>query len=156
MIASLVSPLGPVEARFEGDRLIALAFTDSKPDLVEESELARRLQRSLDAYFAGGPLVTDIPLSPRGTEFQQSIWRLVQGIPMGQTATYLDIAAAYGDPKATRAVGAVNGANPICLFIPCHRVVGSDGKLTGYAYGLERKRQLLLLEGSLPQPSLGF
>jgi methylated-DNA-[protein]-cysteine S-methyltransferase len=156
MIANLSSPLGPMEASFVDDRLIALAFTESTQKRVEDSDLSRRLQKSLDTFFAGGPLTTDIPLCPQGTEFQRSIWRLVQAIPMGQTATYLDIAAAYGDPKATRAVGAANGANPICLFIPCHRVVGSDGKLTGYAYGLERKRQLLLLEGSLPQPSLKF
>jgi len=104
----------------------------------------------LNQYFAGGVADYAGPLSPTGTEFQREVWRMLQKIPRGRTATYGDVALLMGRPTAHRAVGAAIGRNPISLIIPCHRVVGADGRLTGYAGGLERKEHLLRLEGWRP------
>jgi methylated-DNA-[protein]-cysteine S-methyltransferase len=90
----------------------------------------------------------DLPLAPKGTPFQQEVWRFLQTIPYGKTTSYGAIAQAMGKPKATRAVGAANGRNPIAIIIPCHRVIGSNGSLTGYAGGLRFKEALLSLEGN--------
>lgn len=100
----------------------------------------------LDAYFAGELTAFDLPLAPRGSEFQQRVWAALQEIPYGETESYGDLAERIGSPGAARAVGLANGKNPIGIVIPCHRVVGSDGSLTGYGGGLDRKRQLLDLE----------
>jgi O-6-methylguanine DNA methyltransferase len=97
-------------------------------------------------YLNGARREFDLPLDLRGTEFQRRVWATVAGIPYGQTRTYADIARAIGKPKAVRAVGAANGANPLPLVVPCHRVLGSDGSLTGYGGGLDVKRQLLEME----------
>ena len=97
-------------------------------------------------YLDGQRRDFDLPLDLRGTEFQRRIWATVAGIPYGQTRTYAEIALAIGKPKAVRAVGAANGANPLPLVVPCHRVVGSDGSLTGYGGGLDVKRKLLEME----------
>ncbi len=109
----------------------------------------------LDAYFAGRRRRFDLRLAPQGTVFQQSVWKALQAIPYGQTSFYSRLAEQIGKPKAVRAVGTANGANPISVIIPCHRVIGRDGSLTGYAGGLQRKAQLLALEGaSFPEQAL--
>ena len=102
--------------------------------------------RQLGEYFSGHRREFDLPLDLEGTEFQQRVWRAVSGIPYGQTRTYAQIAAGVGSPRAVRAVGAANGANPVAILVPCHRVVGSGGGLGGYGGGLELKRRLLDLE----------
>ncbi len=103
----------------------------------------------LEEYFAGRRHAFDLPLAPQGTEFQRKVWQELSNIPYGETRSYLQIAVAIGKPSATRAVGAANGQNPIPVIIPCHRVIGSDGSLTGYGGGLPIKRKLLELEGLL-------
>ncbi len=100
----------------------------------------------LDAYFAGELTRFDLPLAPRGSEFQQRVWAALQEIPYGRTESYGELAERIGSPGGARAVGLANGKNPIGIIIPCHRVVGADGSLTGYGGGLDRKKQLLDLE----------
>lgn len=114
--------------------------------------------RQLDEYFAGRRQRFELPLAPQGTAFQQAVWQALLQIPFGQTSCYSALAAKIARPKAVRAVGAANGANPIAIIIPCHRVIGRDGSLTGYAGGLPRKALLLKLEGvPLPEQTLlGF
>jgi methylated-DNA-[protein]-cysteine S-methyltransferase len=121
------------------------------PDWEEgDSPILAELRRQLDAYFAGKLRDFDLPLDPQGTDFQQKVWRALRDIPYGEACSYLDIARRLGDPNATRAVGAANGRNPISIVVPCHRVIGADGSLTGYGGGLGMKRFLLELEGVLP------
>lgn len=111
--------------------------------------------RQLDEYFAGRRQRFEVRLAPQGTVFQQAVWQALQTIPFGQTSCYSALAAEIERPKAVRAVGAANGANPIAVIIPCHRVIGRDGSLTGYAGGLPRKALLLKLEGTqLPEQRL--
>jgi len=105
----------------------------------------------IEAYFSGRLQNFDLPLAPQGTDFQQRVWQALRQIPFGKTASYQDIARAVGNPKAVRAVGGANHHNPIAIIIPCHRVIGADGKLTGYGGGLWRKEWLLRHEGSWPE-----
>ena len=109
-----------------------------------------RAARQLAEYFAGTRRTFDLPLAftARGTPFQQKVWRALLTIPFGETRSYGEIAAQIGSPRAVRAVGAANGRNPISIVAPCHRVVGANGKLTGFAGGLENKAYLLALEGA--------
>jgi methylated-DNA-[protein]-cysteine S-methyltransferase len=104
-------------------------------------------ERQLVEYFAGRRTQFDLPLEPRGTEFQRKIWQALKAIPFGQTRSYLDLAKAVGSPRAVRAVGAANGKNPLSIVVPCHRVIGADGRLVGFAGGVETKAKLLALEG---------
>ncbi|MFZ8199583.1 methylated-DNA--[protein]-cysteine S-methyltransferase [Alteromonas portus] len=104
--------------------------------------------RQLSAYFDGKLNEFDLPLSAKGTAFQHSVWDALQQVKYGETASYLDIANAIGNPKAVRAVGMANGRNPIAIVVPCHRIIGSNKTLTGYAGGLPRKQYLLNLEGA--------
>ena len=113
------------------------------------NDLLDRVEAQLKEYFAGSRTTFDLPLEPRGTDFQLSVWMLLRKIPYGVTTSYGELARRLGDPKATRAVGAANGANPIPIIVPCHRVVGSKGELTGFGGGIERKRWLLEHEGAL-------
>lgn len=112
----------------------------------EETELIRETKRQLDEYFAGKRKDFDVPTRLNGTEFQKRVWLALRDIPYGKTASYKDIAAAVGCPKGYRAVGMANNRNPISIIYPCHRVVGSDGSLTGYGGGLDVKAKLLELE----------
>lgn len=112
--------------------------------------LLDRAVGELEAYFSGARRVFDIPLDPGGTAFQKRVWAAVSRIPYGRTLTYGQVAADLGAPGACRAVGVAAGRNPILLLIPCHRVIGADGSLTGYAGGLEMKRALLALEAGHP------
>lgn len=115
-------------------------------DWIENKELFREATRQLDAYFLGKLESFDLKLAPEGTEFQKSVWKALCKIPYGETRTYKDIAASVGKPKAYRAVGLANNRNPIAIIVPCHRVIGSNDKLTGYASGLDLKAFLLKLE----------
>ncbi len=108
--------------------------------------LLERASRQLEEYFAGKRKQFDLPLSLRGTEFQRQVWAALRDIPYGETRSYGQIAQAVGRPKAVRAVGMANHRNPISIIVPCHRVVGADGSLTGYGGGLENKKFLLALE----------
>ncbi|PWK15918.1 methylated-DNA--[protein]-cysteine S-methyltransferase [Tumebacillus permanentifrigoris] len=114
--------------------------------LVEDAQAVEEATRQLEEYFRGERRVFTLPLDMRGTEFQQAVWRTVAQIPAGETRSYSEIANQIGRPRAVRAVGAANGANPIPILIPCHRVIGSSGNLTGYRGGLPMKRELLDLE----------
>lgn len=124
--------------------LRSLAWTDEDVTVVpaEMAELAAQW----DAYWAGTLRDFDVPLELQGTEFQRRVWTLVCDIPYGQTLTYGELALQLGDRNLSRAVGAANGANPVAVLVPCHRVIGKTGGLTGYAYGLDRKARLLAHE----------
>jgi methylated-DNA-[protein]-cysteine S-methyltransferase len=111
-----------------------------------EAEPFATAAAQLAAYFAGELTRFDIPLTLRGTPFQQRVWAALQEIPYGETTTYGELAAELGNPSASRAVGLANGRNPICIVVPCHRVIGSTGSLTGYGGGIDRKRHLLDFE----------
>jgi len=114
----------------------------------KETDLIRKAYLQLDEYFAGKRRYFDLPLEPTGTDFQKQIWKVLCEIPFGKTITYKELATTAKNPKAIRAAGAANGKNPIYIIIPCHRVIGSSGSLTGYAGGLEMKEKLLKLEGA--------
>ena len=118
-----------------------------------ETPLTAQAAAELEEYFAHRRNTFTVPLSPHGTEFQLAVWRALRDIPYGQTRTYGEIAAAVGRPRAARAVGMANHDNPLIIFTPCHRVVGKNGDLTGFACGLEVKRRLLELEGAQILPS---
>lgn len=115
-------------------------------DWKEDAAFFADVMRQLRAYFAGELREFEIPLLMEGTEFQKRVWKSLQTIPYGQTISYGELARKMGDPKAVRAVGAANGQNPIPIIVPCHRVIGSNGSLTGFGGGLENKKKLLELE----------
>lgn len=125
----------------------AIAGVNELPENLYETPLLREARAQLEAYFAGRLKVFSLPLAPEGTAFQQGIWNALRQIPYGETRTYGEIAALAGNPKASRAVGMANNRNPLPVFIPCHRVIGTNGSLTGYAGGLDVKLKLLQLEG---------
>lgn len=142
------TPFGPMI--LEGEQALThLYLPNTLPDRKgrgEETPLLVRARELLLAYLAGERQGLDLPLAPVGTDFQRSVWTALKAIPYGQTQTYGEIAAAIGRPKAVRAVGQANHHNPLPIFLPCHRVVGSGGTLTGYAGGLALKKALLTLE----------
>lgn len=116
---------------------------------VSETELIKKTFNQLEEYFCDQRTAFNIPLAPEGTAFQKKVWEALRQIPYGETKTYGQVAAAIGNPKACRAVGMANNRNPIGIIIPCHRVIGSNGKLVGYAGGINIKEQLLKIEGAL-------
>jgi methylated-DNA-[protein]-cysteine S-methyltransferase len=154
--ARIASPLGDILAAAESGALIGLWFEGQKysPAIPEDwrenaaSPAIVRCRKQLDEYFAGKRDRFDLPLAPRGTAYQQRIWREIAAIPFGETLSYAELAKRAGNADAARAAGAATGRNPVSIVIPCHRVVGSGGALTGYAGGLERKTRLLGLEGA--------
>jgi methylated-DNA-[protein]-cysteine S-methyltransferase len=154
--ARIASPLGDILAAAENGALIGLWFEGQKysPAIPEDwhenaaSPAIARCRKQLDEYFAGKRDRFDLPLAPRGTAYQQRIWREIAAIPFGETLSYAELAKRAGNADAARAAGAATGRNPVSIVIPCHRVVGSGGALTGYAGGLERKTRLLGLEGA--------
>lgn len=115
-------------------------------DWIRDDSRFVDVQRQLDEYFAGTRRNFDLPLHPHGTDFQQRVWQSLRAIPYAATCSYSDIATSIGNPKGVRAVGLANGRNPISIIVPCHRVIGSDGSLTGYGGGIERKQWLLAHE----------
>ena len=145
------SAIGRIGIAESGGAITNLLFEHySVPEGAEpgHSDLLREAFRQLQAYLSGALRVFDLPLAPRGTPFMQEVWRQVAAVPFGMTASYREIAIAAGNPKAVRAVGMANRSNPVPLFIPCHRIIGSDGSLTGYRGGLQLKQLLLERERS--------
>jgi methylated-DNA-[protein]-cysteine S-methyltransferase len=124
------------------------------PDWVEAREPFAKSIEQLDQYFAGERTEFDVELDMRGTDFQKDVWNALLTIPYGETRSYGEIARQIGRPDRARAVGAANGSNPVSLIVPCHRVIGADGSLTGYGGGLDRKRYLLDLESGVNSLSL--
>jgi methylated-DNA-[protein]-cysteine S-methyltransferase len=146
--ACLESPVGPLVVELADDGLRSLSFSDRK--VAQEGPRARKVAAQLKAYFAGDLTALDgLAVAPEGTDFQKKVWAALRKIPVGATTSYAQIAREIGHPTAVRAVGAANGRNPIALVVPCHRVIGSNGTLTGYAGGLWRKQWLLQHERAL-------
>lgn len=143
------SPVGLVEIGCSPVGVVALNFVESSRQPAATTPLLSAAQEQLAAYFAGELRLFDLPLDLRGTDFQRRVWAQLLKVPYGETASYLEIALALGDPKSIRAVGAANGRNPVSIVVPCHRIIGSDGKLIGYGGGLWRKEWLLRHEGAL-------
>lgn len=144
------SPVGPLTV-VSTDGVLSGLFMDEaahRPDSFGEPSLegVGQLESELGEYFAGERREFTVPTAAVGTVFQHRVWALLAEIPYGATRSYLDLALELGDPRLVRAVGAANGRNPISIIVPCHRVVGSDGTLTGYAGGVARKEQLLAIE----------
>ena len=159
--ARIPTGLGPVYATLRDDSLSGIYFDGGRhapaidPAWREDPAAApfRALASQLEAYLAGKLRAFALPLAPHGTAFQVRVWNEIARIPFGATITYAELAARAGAPGAVRAAGAATGRNPLSIVVPCHRVIGSDGTLTGYAGGVDRKRRLLELEGAL-QPAL--
>jgi methylated-DNA-[protein]-cysteine S-methyltransferase len=156
------SPLGGMLLVADGDALAGVYFNDQKylpaiaPHWREAAAVPvlRAARRQLDDYFAGARTRFELPLATRGTAFQRAVWRAIAAIAWGGTASYTDVAAGAGHAGSVRAAGAATGRNPWSIVVPCHRVVGRDGALTGYAGGLARKRALLALERGVPTAAL--
>jgi O-6-methylguanine DNA methyltransferase len=158
------SPIGPLTLVTREGGLAGLYMTQHRhmpplgtfgPEVhVTAIPVLARTAEQLAAYFAGDTGTFDIDLSTLGTPFQRRVWAALRDIPYGETVSYGELAAALGQPTASRAVGLANGKNPISIIVPCHRVVGADGSMTGYGGGLERKRWLLSFEGGAQQPVL--
>ena len=141
------TPVGKLCIGEEDDSITRVTWSKVPQEYIqEETELILNCKIQLEEYFAGNRKQFDLPLAPKGTDFQKRVWKAVTDIPYGEKRTYGEIAAAVGSPKAARAVGMANNKNPIGIIVPCHRVVGADGKLVGYAGGMEKKEWLLNLE----------
>lgn len=142
------TPAGRIGIAEEDGSLTRVTFCTEPPAgaALEETPLIARCKAELDAFFAGERKEFDLPLHLKGTAFQQKVWAALLEIPYGETRTYGEIAAAIGSPKAARAVGMANNRNPVSILVPCHRVIGSNGKLVGYGGGLDKKAFLLELE----------
>ena len=141
------TPIGPLHAvADDAGRLVELGFREPLQD-TPSAPLPQRVIDQVTEYFAGKRQTFELELAPRGTPFQLAVWNALLAIPYGDTISYAELALRIGKPSAVRAVGAANGANPIPVIIPCHRVIGSNGTLTGYGGGIERKQWLLALEG---------
>lgn len=156
-LATMASPVGTLTLAASARGLAAILWEDDDPARVPlgvarpapDDPLLVETMRQLDAYFGRRRTIFELPLDPVGTAFQKAVWAQLRAIPYGETRSYAWIARAIGRPSACRAVGAANGRNPISIIVPCHRVVGAGGAMTGFAGGLTAKRRLLALEGAL-------
>lgn len=148
-VTFLSTPIGVLRVSATNEAVTAADWVEAALPAEIASPVLRQAVAELDAYFRGERQVFDVPLAPAGTPFQQRVWEAVADVPYGRTASYKAIAEALGEPKAVRAIGAANGQNPLPVFIPCHRIVGHDGRLVGYGGGLWRKAWLLRHEGAL-------
>jgi methylated-DNA-[protein]-cysteine S-methyltransferase len=155
------SPVGRLKLIANANALIAVLWRRESPDQTQfdaarqdsQHPVLLEAERQLKEYFAGDRTTFNLPLEPDGSAFQKKVWRALTEIPFGQTRSYLQLARSLGSARASRAVGAANGKNPLSIVVPCHRIIGSDGSLTGYAGGLEVKAALLALEQrNSPQP----
>ena len=155
------TPVGPLYARADAGALTILFFAGRKPRSISPDggdascrKLLGIAERQIAEYFSGGRTTFDVPLDLKGPQFHVRVWEALLSIPFGATATYGEVAKSIGEAGAARAVGAANAANPIVIIVPCHRVIGADGRLVGYGGGLRRKRILLDLECGVP--AFGF
>jgi methylated-DNA-[protein]-cysteine S-methyltransferase len=162
LYTTVPSPIGELLLIGDGQSLSGLYMVEGRkpmsvrPGWTPASEPFGAVRAQLDEYFAGARTTFEVPLAMAGTPFQLRVWSALQEIPYGETVSYGEIARRVGEPSAARAVGLANGSNPVSVIVPCHRVIGSSGKLTGYGGGLERKRALLDLErGLLPLSASG-
>lgn len=148
LMKTIASPVGELRLLARGDALVGVyAGMQTPPEArAGRARILDRAAEQLGAYFAGERTVFDLPLAPEGTEFQQKVWMLLRAIPFGETRTYGQLATKLRRPTASRAVGAANGRNPLGIIVPCHRVIGASGDLTGYAGGLPMKKWLLAHE----------
>lgn len=154
VIQDVETPVGKMQLGAYGDKLCLCSWKLTKrlvefgiiSDDTSSSQIILEARQELDEYFAGKRKAFDIPLEMIGTDFQKSVWQALLTIPFGKTVSYLDIAQRVGDPRGVRAVAQAIGANPLAIFVPCHRVIGSNGSLTGFAGGLDAKRYLLEIE----------
>jgi methylated-DNA-[protein]-cysteine S-methyltransferase len=155
LYATHPTPIGELLLVGDGERLQALHMQDGprptrvKPDWTRSDEAFAPVKAQLDEYFAGTRRHFDLALGPAGSAFELAVWRALQEIPYGETQSYGRLSKKIGHPDAARAVGLANARNPIAVIVPCHRVIGADGSLTGYGGGLERKRLLLDLEAGV-------
>ncbi len=140
------SIIGDIFISADENFLLSVKFVNHNFIENKENKIIRQTIKQLDEYFRGKRKKFELPLNPKGTEFQKKVWLQLMKIPYGKTATYKDIATLIGNPNASRAVGNANNKNSIAIIIPCHRVIGSNNKLTGYAGGLDKKEKLLNLE----------
>lgn len=152
------SPVGPLLLAASDDALVAIEFRQNRHPVKRNADwqqgdnaMLRETQRQLQSYFEGQARRFDLPLAPNGTPFQQQVWATLAQIPYGVTWSYGELAQHLGKPAAVRTVGAANGRNPIPIVLPCHRVIGADGSLTGFGGGLPTKAFLLRHEGALPE-----
>ncbi len=161
LITSLyATPMGPLAIAARGDVLVTiflegdidgLSTAMGRREPTRQGPLAGAIRNAFDAYFAGQlDAIDGLAVDPAGTPFQQDVWRALRGVGPGTTVSYKELARRIGRPESVRAVGAANGANPVPVVIPCHRVIGADGRLVGYGGGLDRKRWLLAHEGVVP------
>ena len=146
LVRHIETPIGRLALCADGDGLCALRFA-ATGDARDAAPVLLQAERELEEYFAGRRTAFSVPLSMHGTPFQMAVWEALRTIPYGETRSYGVLAAQIGRPKACRAVGMANHVNPLPILVPCHRVVGADGRLTGYAGGLDVKKYLLELEG---------
>ena len=157
---NVASPLGPLTVLASDSGIHAIAFESDHTEQTKinfpraaDHPIINAVVEQLAMYFNGALKVFDLPLDLHGTDFQKCVWKLLLEIPFGETRTYGDIAHALGNAGASQAVGAANGKNPVAIVVPCHRVIGASGHLTGYAGGMEKKQFLLIHEGVI-QPTL--
>ena len=143
---SYETELGSVTFVEEDGTLLAISTHRTFSATVQETHLIKEAHRQFSEYLEGEKKVFDLPFKMQGTEFQKRVWKALCNIPYGETRSYKQIAEAIGNPKAVRAVGMANNKNPLLVLVPCHRVIGANGQLVGYASGLEKKRFLLQLE----------
>lgn len=148
------TPVGRILVAADNDGLKYVQFREDgsaaeliQEDWVRDDRALKPVVQQLQAYFSGKLSQFDVPLAPEGTSFQKKVWKALCKVKFGATASYGDIAKSIGNPAACRAVGLANGRNPIAIIIPCHRIIGTNGKLVGYGGGLDRKKTLLSLEG---------
>lgn len=140
--------IGRIKIAQEGDAIVEINVTDSEKESEKETPLIKKTIKEIEEYFEGKRKFFDIPISIKGTEFQEKVWEALLRIPYGETKSYEDIAKMIGCPKGARAVGMANHNNKIIIIIPCHRVIGKNGKLVGYAGGLPVKEKLLQIESN--------
>jgi len=150
----LSTPIGTalIEGNENGVEKISV-LSEAPPELIQDQELLE-VGQQLESYFKGDLKEFSFPIQPQGTDFQQRVWKALLSIPFGKTMSYLELSKQLGDLKAIRAVASANGKNPLWIVVPCHRVIGSDGSLTGYAGGIWRKKWLLEHESHAKQQSL--
>lgn len=156
-LTQLETPLKTLLIEGDDKKVTKISFSDNPVEKEESKALPAELKKAklqLQQYFAGERKEFDFKINPQGTEFQKKVWKELQNIPFGTTISYLELAKRLGDEKVVRAAASANGKNPLSIVVPCHRVIGSDGSLTGYASGLWRKEWLLKHEGALRQQRL--